>query len=204
MDVCTNDRSHLTCAFPYPFQNHLPSDDIKRRRKCYASDWTDGFKKKGQVIPAVLFLYFACLSPTVSFGTIANQITNGNIGIVEFLLSSGLSGMVRMKYSFVISQGAVHLAYIHTQTLTATCIPISLRIIGVCCHVWSTYGLHSTHWVNIGIYLCTLSVLFPQGLAILPRLFLGRSVDIALHALVGIQWILQIHQVLHTLYRRSL
>jgi HCO3- transporter family len=120
MDICMNDRSHLTCAFPYPFQNHLPSDDIKRRRKCYASDWTDGFKKKGQVIPAVLFLYFACLSPTVSFGTIANQITNGNIGIVEFLLSSGLSGMVRMKYSFVISQGAVHLAYIHTQTLTNT------------------------------------------------------------------------------------
>lgn len=57
------------------------------------SDWTDGFKKKQQVIPAILFLYFACLSPAVSFGTIASQITDGSIGIVEFLLSSGLSGM---------------------------------------------------------------------------------------------------------------
>jgi len=67
--------------------------DIQRRRKYYASDWTDAFKKKSQVIPAILFLYFACLSPAVSFGTIANQITNGSIGIVEFLLSSGFSGM---------------------------------------------------------------------------------------------------------------
>jgi hypothetical protein len=47
-----------------------------------------------KVIPAILFLYFACLSPAISFGTIASQITNGSIGIVEFLLSAGCSGMV--------------------------------------------------------------------------------------------------------------
>jgi HCO3- transporter family len=71
-------------------------DDIKRRRKHYVNDWTVAFQKKGQVIPAILFLYFACLSPAVSFGTIANQITNGSIGIAEFLLSSGVSGMVSL------------------------------------------------------------------------------------------------------------
>ena len=70
------------------------SNDIKKRRKHYVSDWTDAFKKPQQVIPAILFLYFACLSPAVSFGTIASQITNGSIGIVEFLLSCGVSGMV--------------------------------------------------------------------------------------------------------------
>lgn len=67
--------------------------DFKRRRPHYVSDWTDAFKKKRQVIPAILFLYFSCLSPAVSFGTIASEITNGSIGIVEFLLSSGLCGM---------------------------------------------------------------------------------------------------------------
>lgn len=67
--------------------------DVQRRRRHYISDWTDAFKKKRQVIPGILFLYFACLSPAVSFGTIASEITLGNIGIVEFLLSSGLSGM---------------------------------------------------------------------------------------------------------------
>ena len=74
------------------------SADVQRRRACYISDWTDGFAKMRQVVPAILFLYFACLSPAVSFGTIASEITNGSIGIVEFLLSSGLSGMVRTSF----------------------------------------------------------------------------------------------------------
>jgi hypothetical protein len=69
--------------------------DIKRRKKHYVSDWTDGFKNSKKVIPAILFLYFACLSPAVSFGTIASQITHGSIGVVEFVLSAGCSGMVR-------------------------------------------------------------------------------------------------------------
>jgi len=69
-------------------------NDILRRRKYYVSDWTDAFKKKRQVIPAVLFLYFACLAPAVSFGTISSEITNGSMGVVEFLLGSGVAGMV--------------------------------------------------------------------------------------------------------------
>jgi len=73
---------------------YIIRDDIKRRSVYYISDWTDAFKDMKKVIPAVLFLYFACLSPAVSFGTIASQITNGSIGIVEFLVSCGCSGMV--------------------------------------------------------------------------------------------------------------
>lgn len=46
------------------------------------------------MIPAVLFLYFACLAPAVSFGTISSEITNGSIGVVEFLLGSGVAGVV--------------------------------------------------------------------------------------------------------------
>lgn len=68
--------------------------DISKRKKHYVSDWTDALKNKRQVIPAILFLFFACLAPAVSFGTISSEITNGSIGVVEFLLSSGLSGMV--------------------------------------------------------------------------------------------------------------
>jgi hypothetical protein len=70
-------------------------DDVRRRGKVYVSDWTDAFKGQNmrKVIPAILFLYFACLAPAVSFGTIASQITKGNIGITEFLLSAGFSGM---------------------------------------------------------------------------------------------------------------
>lgn len=78
------------------FVRHVVSermlDDLHRRKKVYLSDWMDGLKKPRKTIPAILFLYFACLSPAVSFGTIASQITQGSMGIVEFLLSAGLSG----------------------------------------------------------------------------------------------------------------
>ncbi len=74
--------------------------DVRTRRKHYVSDWTDAFtnKNKRMCIPAVLFLYFSCLAPVVSFGTIASQITEGSMGVVEFLLASGGAGMV--SYNF--------------------------------------------------------------------------------------------------------
>jgi HCO3- transporter family len=68
-------------------------EDVRRRKAVYLSDWTDAFQHKRKVIPAILFLYFSCLAPAISFGTIASQITHGSIGIVEFLLSAGVSGM---------------------------------------------------------------------------------------------------------------
>jgi len=96
--------------------SHVMIKDIERRKRCYISDWTDGFKNLKKVIPAVLFLYFACLSPAISFGTIASQITNESIGVVEFLLSAGASGMV---YSIICGQP---MAFIAPTGLTLTFI----------------------------------------------------------------------------------
>ena len=45
--------------------SHAMRKDFERRKKVYLSDWTDGFKNLKKVIPAVLFLYFACLSPAI-------------------------------------------------------------------------------------------------------------------------------------------
>ena len=81
-------------------------NDVARRNKWYISDWVDGFKKKRLVIPAVLFLYFACLAPAVSFGTISSEITNGAINVPEYLISSGIAGMVSCL-------GAFESAYLH-------------------------------------------------------------------------------------------
>jgi len=69
-------------------------NDFNRRKSWYISDWTDALKEKRQSIAGILFLYFACLAPVVSFGTIATQITEGSIGVVEFLLGSGVAGML--------------------------------------------------------------------------------------------------------------
>lgn len=82
-------------------------NDILRRRKHYVSDWTDAFKKISKVIPAVLFLYFACLAPAVSFGEISSEVTNGSIGVVEYLLGSGVAGVI---YSVLCGQPMAFLA----------------------------------------------------------------------------------------------
>mmetsp|Transcript_39421 Transcript_39421/g.82426 ORF Transcript_39421/g.82426 Transcript_39421/m.82426 type:complete len:548 (+) Transcript_39421:229-1872(+) len=81
--------------------------DMLRRRKHYLSDWTDAGKKKRQVIPAVLFLYFACLAPAVSFGEISSEVTSGSMGVVEYLLGSGVAGML---YSVLCGQPMAFLA----------------------------------------------------------------------------------------------
>eukprot|EP00581_Thalassiosira_minuscula_P016954 CAMPEP_0183712794 /NCGR_PEP_ID=MMETSP0737-20130205/7844_1 /TAXON_ID=385413 /ORGANISM="Thalassiosira miniscula, Strain CCMP1093" /LENGTH=708 /DNA_ID=CAMNT_0025941495 /DNA_START=239 /DNA_END=2365 /DNA_ORIENTATION=+ len=82
-------------------------NDFLRRRKHYVNDWTVAFSKKRQVIPAILFLYFACLSPAVSFGTISSEVTNGSMGVVEYLLGSGIAGML---YSILCGQPMAFIA----------------------------------------------------------------------------------------------
>lgn len=81
--------------------------DVNLRRPLYVSDWVDGLKDMKKVLPATLFLYFACLAPAVSFGTISELITDGTIGIVEYLLSTGLSGMA---YSVLCGQPMAFIA----------------------------------------------------------------------------------------------
>mmetsp|Transcript_6246 Transcript_6246/g.6992 ORF Transcript_6246/g.6992 Transcript_6246/m.6992 type:complete len:685 (+) Transcript_6246:312-2366(+) len=82
-------------------------NDFGRRRKHYISDWTDAFSHLNQCIPAILFLYFSCLAPVVSFGTIASQITEGTIGVVEFLVASATAGM---SYSVLSGQPMTFIA----------------------------------------------------------------------------------------------
>lgn len=67
-------------------------NDLRRRAPLYLADWKDGFRFKS--IPVVLFLYFACLGPVVAFGGLTYILTGGSMGVVEFLLSSGATGML--------------------------------------------------------------------------------------------------------------
>ena len=76
-------------------------NDIRRRKPHYISDFTTALSPSSlsKTIPAILFLYFACLSPAVSFGAIALSVTSGTIGVVEFLLSCSLSGVFYSLFS---------------------------------------------------------------------------------------------------------
>uniref|UniRef100_A0A8B9ZBI7 Solute carrier family 4 member 11 n=1 Tax=Anas platyrhynchos TaxID=8839 RepID=A0A8B9ZBI7_ANAPL len=61
------------------------SDDIARRFPVYALDFTDGIignnKAIGKYITTMIFLYFACLLPSIAFGSLNDENTRGAIVI---------------------------------------------------------------------------------------------------------------------------
>lgn len=72
-------------------------NDLKRRLVHYKSDWTDGANKK--TVAATIFMFFTCLAPTIAFGGMGNIITKGQMGVIEFIASCGISGMIYAIFS---------------------------------------------------------------------------------------------------------
>uniref|UniRef100_A0A8C6XU68 Anion exchange protein n=1 Tax=Naja naja TaxID=35670 RepID=A0A8C6XU68_NAJNA len=62
--------------------------DIKRRYPKYLSDITDALNP--QCLAAVIFIYFAALSPAITFGGLLAEKTDRLIGVSELLLSTAI------------------------------------------------------------------------------------------------------------------
>ncbi|XP_031456742.1 band 3 anion transport protein isoform X1 [Phasianus colchicus] len=60
--------------------------DIRRRYPKYLSDIRDAFNP--QCLAAVIFIYFAALSPAVTFGGLLGEKTRGMMGVSELLVST--------------------------------------------------------------------------------------------------------------------
>lgn len=52
-------------------------DDIKRKAPFYVSDFKDALHV--QCVASFIFLYFACLTPVITFGGLLNDATGGNM-----------------------------------------------------------------------------------------------------------------------------
>ncbi|XP_062841167.1 solute carrier family 4 member 1a (Diego blood group) [Trichomycterus rosablanca] len=74
----------------YPFGGMVK--DIKRRYRHYLSDFIDGFNL--QVFSAVIFIYFAALSPAITFGGLLAHKTGNMMGVSELLISTCVQGVV--------------------------------------------------------------------------------------------------------------
>jgi hypothetical protein len=66
--------------------------DVRRKLPFYPSDLVDGFNIKG--LATILFLFFACLAPSIAFGGLLAFLTNGEIGAVEAILATAIGGVV--------------------------------------------------------------------------------------------------------------
>ncbi|MEO2031840.1 MAG: PTS sugar transporter subunit IIA [Planctomycetaceae bacterium] len=123
--------------------------DIRRRLPHYASDFRDGFHSKS--VASVLFLFFACLAPAVTFGGIMAELTENHIGAVEMIVGSALCGVV---YSLFAGQPLIILGgtgplLVYTWLLYVLCGQVGL----------GEYFLETRAWVGLwtGIVLIVLA-----------------------------------------------
>ncbi|CAL8143492.1 unnamed protein product [Orchesella dallaii] len=74
-------------------------NDIKRKVPWYWSDFKDAFST--QCVASWLFLYFACLTPIITFGGLLGKATNNNMAAIESLVSGFICGI---GYGFLSGQ----------------------------------------------------------------------------------------------------
>ncbi|XP_036780534.1 solute carrier family 4 member 11 isoform X3 [Manis pentadactyla] len=78
-------------------------EDIARRFPVYALDFTDGIigknKAVGKYITTTLFLYFACLLPTIAFGSLNDENTNGAIDVQKTIAGQSIGGLLYALFS---------------------------------------------------------------------------------------------------------
>uniref|UniRef100_A0A8C5G118 Anion exchange protein n=1 Tax=Gouania willdenowi TaxID=441366 RepID=A0A8C5G118_GOUWI len=73
--------------------------DIKRRYQYYKSDITDALNT--QVLAATIFIYFAALSPAITFGGLLADKVENMMGVSELLISTSIQGII---FCFVAAQ----------------------------------------------------------------------------------------------------
>uniref|UniRef100_A0A8C9XPP0 Anion exchange protein n=1 Tax=Sander lucioperca TaxID=283035 RepID=A0A8C9XPP0_SANLU len=74
----------------YPFGGMVK--DLKRRYRHYISDYTDALNP--QVLAAVIFIYFAALSPAITFGGLLADKTDQMMGVSELMVSTSIQGVI--------------------------------------------------------------------------------------------------------------
>lgn len=74
-------------------------NDLKRKSPFYLSDFKDGLSL--QCVASWIFLYFACLSPIITFGGLLSEATGKNMAAMESLVSGFVCGVI---YGFFSGQ----------------------------------------------------------------------------------------------------
>ncbi|GCC37738.1 hypothetical protein chiPu_0016244, partial [Chiloscyllium punctatum] len=66
--------------------------DARRRYPKYVSDFKDALNP--QCMAAIIFIYFACLSPAITFGGLLGEKTMGLIGVSELIISTAIQMVI--------------------------------------------------------------------------------------------------------------
>ncbi|KAK7805954.1 hypothetical protein U0070_011709 [Myodes glareolus] len=114
------------CKDFFPFGKGIWAD-ITHRFPVYPLDFTDGLigkgKAVGKYVTTTLFLYFACLLPTIAFGSLNDENTNGAIDVQKTIAGQSIGGLL---YALFSGQPLVIL-------LTTAPLAIYIQVIRVIC-----------------------------------------------------------------------
>ncbi|KAM7327312.1 hypothetical protein ACRRTK_013679 [Alexandromys fortis] len=114
------------CKDFFPFGKGIWAD-ITHRFPVYPLDFTDGIigkgKTVGKYVTTTLFLYFACLLPTIAFGSLNDENTNGAIDVQKTIAGQSIGGLL---YALFSGQPLVIL-------LTTAPLAIYIQVIRVIC-----------------------------------------------------------------------
>ena len=151
--------------------------DVRRRLQCYKQDFVDGLRSKS--IASIVFMFFACVAPAVTFGGLMGSETGGSIGAGEMLLSTAVCGVLYALVggSPLIILGGIGPLLIFTIILYQLCQDMELgdQFLGV-------YG-----WV--GIWTAALTMLLGATNASNLMRFFTRFTDEIFSALMSLIFI---------------
>tara|TARA_R110002073_G_scaffold65408_24_gene163461 strand:- start:6120 stop:8168 length:2049 start_codon:yes stop_codon:yes gene_type:complete len=114
-------------------------DDLRHRLPYYFSDFRDGVH--GKSIASIMFLFFACLAPTVTFGGIMGVATGGQIGAVETILAASIGGVLYALFSGqpLIIIGTTGPLLVFITTLYTLCVQLEIPFLPTyaCVSLWA-------------------------------------------------------------------
>ena len=101
-------------------------DDLRRRLPNYVSDIRDGIHLKS--VASTMFLFFACVAPTVTFGGVIGVDTGGQIGAIETIVATTIGGVL---YALLSGQplsilGLTGPLLVFITTLYALCVRLEI------------------------------------------------------------------------------
>ncbi len=165
--------------------------DIQRRLPHYLDDFTGGFR--GKALASIVFMFFACLAPAVTFGGFMGLETNGAIGAPEMLISTAVCGLV---YALLAGQpliiiGGIGPLLIFTIILYQLCVDMDqgANFLGI-------YG-----WV--GLWTALMTVLLAVTNASNLMKYFTRFTDEIFSALMSLIFIYKAVQALVATFKES-
>nr|AKN21410.1 slc4a-4 [Schmidtea mediterranea] len=137
----------------FPLGNGIV-DDLRKRIPVYISDYKDGIQGPGTIrklVSAATFLYFACLLPSMAFGVLYDQNTDGKINVKRVILSQTVGGLC-----FALIGGQPLIVMLTTAPLT-----LYIKVIYAISAKYSLHFYTMFSWVGIfnSIFLILYSLL---------------------------------------------